>query len=130
MLTRWDGLTLKPEYEKLYVRFLRRDLCCSCHLHPPCSHCTDEGNPSNLFETDEAWEHPLKNAVRRVVEENDICGLCSRPGADKHAEPNRWPGERAPDRPRVHGACERAEGQRARGALTEEERRGFLDLLD
>lgn len=28
---------------------------CSCHLHPPCSSCTDPGNPANQVEDDECW---------------------------------------------------------------------------
>jgi len=33
-----------------------RDYGCSCHLNPPCGYCTDEGNPENLAENDDAWE--------------------------------------------------------------------------
>lgn len=29
---------------------------CSCHINPPCSYCTHEGNPDNLENIEEAWE--------------------------------------------------------------------------
>lgn len=47
---------LKPEYQDLLDAFNKADSQCSCHQHPPCGHCTDEGNPLNLEEDDEAWE--------------------------------------------------------------------------
>ena len=67
---RHDGFVLKPEYEDLNAKFEAYGTCCSCscHLHPPCGHCTAEGNIENLREDPEAWEHPLKAAVRAEVE--------------------------------------------------------------
>lgn len=46
-------------------------------------------------------------------EEEDICGLCGLPGADKIPHSIRWPAERAPDMPFVHAECERAECEMA-----------------
>ena len=58
--------------------------------------------------------------------EEDICGLCGRPGADKFAHPIHWPGERVPGGPLVHEACEDAECRRAHEELTDAERAAFL----
>lgn len=60
-------------------------------------------------------EHPI-----------DICGLCGEPGADKIPHPHRWPGERAPDTPYVHAACEDEECSRAHAALTDAQRNAVL----
>jgi hypothetical protein len=48
---------LKPEYQELYDMFDdgQGQDGCYCHSCPPCGWCTDEGNPQNLNETDEAW---------------------------------------------------------------------------
>lgn len=48
---------LKPEFQEVKEEFenFYEDRGCSCHLAPPCSYCTHEGNPSNL-ENDECWE--------------------------------------------------------------------------
>lgn len=43
----------------------------------------------------------------------DICGLCGLPGADKIPHPIRWPGERCPDTDFVHAECEEEECSRA-----------------
>jgi hypothetical protein len=43
----------------------------------------------------------------------DICGLCGTPGADKIPNQEHWPAERVPDRPFVHAECERAECEMA-----------------
>jgi hypothetical protein len=58
--------------------------------------------------------------------EEDICGLCGEPGADKFAHPAHWPGERVPDEKLVHKACENEECRRAYAALSDKERREFL----
>lgn len=47
---------LKPEYQELANEFEGRDDCCSCHINPPCDHCTHPGNPDNLAENEGAWE--------------------------------------------------------------------------
>ena len=46
-------------------------------------------------------------------DEDDICGLCGLPGADKIPSQAHWPGERASDMPFVHAECERAECEMA-----------------
>ena len=56
----------------------------------------------------------------------DICGLCGLPGADKLAHPEHWPGERVPDGPLIHADCEQEECQRAHAALTDKQRRDYL----
>jgi len=60
------------------------------------------------------------------AEEEDICGLCGQPGADKFAHPAHWPGERKPDGPMVHSECEQEECGRAHAALSPQERDAFL----
>lgn len=61
------------------------------------------------------------------TEDADICGLCGNSGADKFAYPAHWPGECIPDGPLVHAQCEHDECARAHHALTEQERRAFLN---
>lgn len=46
-------------------------------------------------------------------EEQDICGLCGKPGADKIAHPMLWPGEKRSETGMVHSECESTECQRA-----------------
>lgn len=55
-------------------------------------------------------------------DDDDICGLCGEPGADKYAQPHYWPGERRPGTTFVHTKCEQAECARADAALTPEQR--------
>lgn len=64
-----------------------------------------------------------------MEEEDDICGLCGKPGADKYAQPVHWPGEQVPDGPLVHAACEDEECKRAHSLLTEKQRDAFLRTL-
>lgn len=61
-----------------------------------------------------------------MCDDDDICGLCGEPGADKFAHPVHWPGERRADGLLVHAACEDAECERAHAALSDEEREAFL----
>ena len=61
--------------------------------------------------------------------EEDICGLCGLPGADKYAHPIHWPGERIPDGPLVHAECEQEECRRAHAALTDKEIADFLRTI-
>ncbi len=51
--------------------------------------------------------------------DEDICGLCGNPGADKVPHPVRWPGEQAPGTPYVHADCESEECARAARAFNE-----------
>lgn len=62
-------------------------------------------------------------------ENDDICGLCGQPGADKVKHPEHWPGEENPPGNYVHEACEIAECRRAFLALTPAERAQFLKTL-
>ena len=59
-------------------------------------------------------------------DEEDVCGLCGKPGADKIAHPVLWPGESGSDTGFVHEACEQEECKMAHAALTDEQRRKFL----
>ena len=63
------------------------------------------------------------------MEDDDICGLCGQPGADKMAHPMHWPGEQVPDGVMVHAECEQQECQRAHLALTPEQRERFLKTI-
>ena len=102
----------------------------------------------NLDEIIEAIEHPpfvvgrneyelakgelaeLKARVAKLEvtdsDDEDICGLCGEPGADKIAHPVHWPGEQVPDGELVHQACEDEECRRAHAALTDRQREQFL----
>ncbi len=60
------------------------------------------------------------------ITEEDVCGLCGEPGADKYAHPVYWPGEQKPDGPLVHMECETEECRRAHAALSPHERDAFL----
>lgn len=48
-----------------------------------------------------------------TTENQDICGLCGLPGADKHKHPEHWPGEINPEGELVHAECEKKECERA-----------------
>lgn len=65
-----------------------------------------------------------------MEENDDICGLCGQPGADKMAlwtgDGIYWPGERIPETELVHADCEREETERAHAALTQEQRNVVL----
>lgn len=62
-------------------------------------------------------------------EDQDICGLCGQPGADKFAHPIHWPGERTPDSDLVHEECEDKECRRAHSLLSDKERERFLRAI-
>lgn len=47
------------------------------------------------------------------TDDDDICGLCGEPGADKIHQPYYWPTERRPECDLVHAECEQTEGARA-----------------
>lgn len=53
----------KPIYNQLTEKaqedrddFISDDSCCSCHMNPPCGHCTHPGNPDNQEDDEECWE--------------------------------------------------------------------------
>ncbi len=64
-----------------------------------------------------------------IDNEEDICGLCGLPGADKFAHPEHWPGEQIPDGPLVHAGCESEECRRAHAELTDKQREAFLRTI-
>ena len=63
------------------------------------------------------------------MDEDDICGLCGLPGADKIPHPVYWPQERRPDTDLVHAECEREECERASILCQGREREEFLDNI-
>lgn len=62
--------------------------------------------------------------------DDDICGLCGEPGADKMALWTGggvyWPGEIRPETELVHSECEREETARAHAALSQDQRDDVL----
>ena len=46
-------------------------------------------------------------------EQEDICGFCGEPGANKIPHPHRWPTEVNPNSELVHADCEQEECHRA-----------------
>ena len=65
------------------------------------------------------------------MRDDDICGLCGEPGADKMAMWTGggicWPGERIPETELVHASCEEDETARAHAALTQAQRDAVID---
>ena len=68
-------------------------------------------------------------ALKDGGEDEDICGLCGEPGADKMPHPEHWPGEEVADTELVHAECEQAECARAHTALTQQQREDFLRTI-
>lgn len=62
-------------------------------------------------------------------ENEDICGFCGEPEADKIPHPVHWPGERSAGTELVHAECEREECKRAHALLSDDERGRFLKTL-
>ncbi len=60
---------------------------------------------------------------------DDLCGLCGEPGADKYAHPIHWPDEQVPNTPFVHAECESVECGRAHTAMSDNQRRAFLNTI-
>ena len=62
----------------------------------------------------------------QLEENDDICGLCGKPVADKMAKWTGggiyWPGEEIPETEMVHQECEQKETERAHATLTQEQR--------
>jgi hypothetical protein len=56
----------------------------------------------------------------------DICGLCGLPGADKIPHPIRWPDEESAGTEYVHAECEDAECKRASDLCQGDRRDRFL----
>lgn len=58
--------------------------------------------------------------------DEDICGFCGLPGADKVPHPMRWPGEASAGTELVHANCESEECRRAHSLLSDQQRERFL----
>lgn len=74
---------------------------------------------------------PSKEACQLAIDEiegdeQDICGFCGQPGADKVPHPHHWPGERSAGTDYVHAACEQEECTRAHSQLNNQQRDSFL----
>jgi hypothetical protein len=65
-------------------------------------------------------------AQKDLDADEDLCGLCGEPGADKIPHPLHWPGEAIPDTPLVHAECEQEECKRAHSLLTDKQREAVL----
>lgn len=61
-----------------------------------------------------------------TIDEEDICGFCGEPRADKLPHPVRWPGEKSAGTELVHAACEQEECGRAHACLSDSQRVEFL----
>lgn len=66
-------------------------------------------------------------------EQEDVCGLCGEPGADKMAlwtgGGKYWPGETVPEGEYVHQECEQEETRRAHAELSQGQRDTFLRTI-
>lgn len=58
--------------------------------------------------------------------DEDICGLCGLPGADKIPHPIHWPQERVPDTDLVHAECEQEACAEGAAKCQGREREQFL----
>lgn len=104
------------------IREALEDTAAHCH-----SDCGD------IKKSAEAALSALERVSARLAEleraQEDTCGLCGRPGADKIPHPVHWPGERVPDSELVHSDCESEECARAHAALSDAQRESFLRSL-
>ena len=74
----------------------------------------------------------LNSLIKVIIKEStedDVCGLCGQPGADKVPHPIYWPGEQQPQSQYVHAECESEETERAFQDLSQTDRDRFLDRL-
>lgn len=67
-----------------------------------------------------------KTGAALMDNNEDICGFCGLPEADKIPHPVRWPNEDSAGTVYVHAACEDAECKRAHELLSDRERESFL----
>ena len=61
--------------------------------------------------------------------DDDVCGFCGLPGADKVPHPVRWPNECSAGTDYVHSACEAAECERAHADLSDGQRAEALRCI-
>ena len=62
----------------------------------------------------------------KMEDDEDICGFCELPGADKIPHPIRWPDEKSAGTEFVHAACEASECARASALCQCKAREDFL----
>jgi hypothetical protein len=98
---------------------------------PLIDHCSQAEYEQNghYLETETAEQVAARLGCE--IEEEDICGLCGQPDADKMAKWTGgaiyWPGERKPDTEMVHSNCEQEECARAHGELSHAQRDRVID---
>ena len=63
------------------------------------------------------------------MDDDDICGLCGLPVADKIPHPIHWPKERIPDTDLVHAECEEEDCSRASALCQGQARDDFLGSI-
>ena len=71
----------------------------------------------------------MMSEIKDQEDDQDVCGFCDEPGADKVPHPVRWPGEASAGTELVHASCEAEECRRAHALLSDEQRRLFLRSL-
>ena len=82
--------------------------------------------PVAIGTMEQMWrDEQMKKPENRAFNE-DICGFCGKPGADKIPHPVRWPNEDSAGTEHVHAACEDVECRRAHSLLSDKERENFL----
>lgn len=79
------------------------------------------------YQTSMEQQHD-QECIRDAMEgpQEDTCGFCGQPGADKIPHPIRWPGEKSAGTEFVHSECEQEECRRAHAELSDEQRKQFL----
>jgi hypothetical protein len=88
-----------------------------------CPRCGGKWFVPKQFWGDPRFDCPHCEAAKG---DENICGFCGKPGADKMPHPIRWPGEQSAGTERVHTECEQEECKRAHAALSDAEREAFL----
>lgn len=92
---------LKPEAQEDRDAFESEDSGCSCHINPPCGHCTHPGNPLNQ-EDDEFYEEvPDEPEPAHPAPEN--CAMCYQPQRREQLGWKLFP-QRHLDLPEMKGA--------------------------
>ena len=87
-----------------------------------------EAMPSVLFDSEELDCQAFVNTCEYALvrEQEDICGFCNQPGADKIPHPVLWPDENRAGTELVHAECEQQECSRASALCQGRAREEFL----
>ena len=119
----WTG-DRPPEGEILYVEKAMVNNEIEKEFHWSDCATNNHGCPELLGPCDCGYAESQNN--KGLTDDDDICGLCGLPGADKIPHPIRWPGEQIPDTNLVHAKCEDEECRRAHSLLSDKQRKDFL----